>query len=286
MTGIFAIILATLFATAKDLVSKGVSKEIHGTVSACTSFLFALPWYFLILIVGQLLGYNLFEYSGQFILYVCIRAITDSFAELFKMHALACGEISFIANFFSLSTIFLLFLAPIITGDRISSLGLVGVLIIIFSTLLLLKGPTETIPWKGVGLALISAFFFSLNICFDRLAVQQANPIFSGFAMTLISGAILFIPMIKVVDWRSQISGSSNPLFIRGLMEVLFMISKLFGLQYLEPQYASGIQKLTLVFSVAIGGKAFHEHDQKKRILTSLLIVVGSVLIVWSKVNG
>jgi drug/metabolite transporter (DMT)-like permease len=103
--------------------------------------------------------------------------------------------------------------------------------------------------------------------------------------MTLVSGIILFIPMIRIKDWRRQIDGSGKLLTLRGLMEVFFMICKLFGLQYLEPQYVSGIQKLTLVFSVAIGGKAFHEHDQKKRIFTSLLIVVGSVLIVWSKVG-
>lgn len=285
MFGVIAIVIATFFGTAKDLVSKGMSQDIHGTVSACTSFLFALPLYCLILLVGHILDYPIFEYTGQFILFICIRAVTDSFSELFKMHALACGEISFILNFFSLSSVFLLFLAPIITGDTISDLGLVGVLIIIFGTLLLLKGPSGSIPWKGVGLALVSAFFSSLNMCFARLAVQQANPIFSGFAMTLISGVILLIPMIKVIEWKEQVSVSSRPLFIRGILEVLFMISKLFGLQYLEAQYVSGIQKLTLVFSVAIGGKAFHEHDQKKRILTSLLIVVGSVLIVWSKVG-
>jgi len=101
MLGVFAIILSTLFATGKDLVSKGISEEVHGTVSACTSFLFALPWYALILFLSYCYGYSPFEYSGPFFLYVCLRAVTDSFAELFKMHALACGEISFIANFFS-----------------------------------------------------------------------------------------------------------------------------------------------------------------------------------------
>ena len=286
MIGIIATIIATVFASAKDIVSKGISSDVHGTVSACTSFLFALPWYIMVLAISHFLGIAPFEYTGQFLLFAFLRSLTDSFAELFKMHALACGEISFIANFFSLNTVFLLFLAPIITGDQISNLGLAGVAIIITGSLLLLKGPEKEIPWKGVFLALIAAFFFSLNICLDRLAVQQSNPIFSGFCMTILSGLILLFPMLRVKNWKGQILSSTKPLTLRGLFEVLFMIIKLYGLKYLEPQYASGIQKLTLVFSVAIGGKAFKEHDQKRRMLVSMIIVVGSLLVIFSKYSS
>lgn len=283
MLGVLAAVFATFFSTAKDIVSKGISSATHGNVSACTSFLFALPWYCAVLLVLYLLGYSPFDHTGHFFLFILLRALTDSVAEWSKMHALAYGEISFIANFFSLSIVFLLFLAPLITGDHISNIGLAGVIITVAATLLLLKGPKGTVPWKGVGLALVSAFFFGLNSCFDRLAVQQSNAVFSGFAMTLISGVILLTPMLRVKAWHQQIRGSLAPLVWRGLFEVLFMTFKLFSLQYLEPQYASGIQKLALVFSVIIGGKAFDESDRRKRIVTSLMIVAGSLLIIYSK---
>lgn len=283
ITGILAIFTSTIFATAKDLVSKKISSDMHGNVSACTSFIFALPWYIILLTLASILGFQPFSYTGQFLIFVCIRAITDSVAEFSKMHALSHGEISFIANFFSLTPLFLIFIAPIITGDGITKMGFIGIAIIVLGTLLLLKAPIESIPWKGVGFAIISAFFMSLNICFDRLAVQHANPIFSGFLMTFLSSIILLIPMLRIRLWKSQVSSSLKFLLLRGLFEVLFMIAKLLGLQYLEPQYASGIQKLTLVFSVGIGGRTFNERDKLKRILTSLLIVVGSLIIIYSK---
>ncbi len=282
--GVGAVTISTIFATAKDLLSKKLAGQMNGNVSAGTSFLFALPWYLVLLLLAEILGFSPFEYQGQFLLYVCIRAITDSFAELFKMHALGQGEISFIANFFSLTPLFLIFLAPIITGDHISNMGLIGLGIIVLGTLFLLKAPSNTIPWKGVFYAVVSAFFMSLNICFDRLAVKQANPIFSGFMMTLLSSFILTWPMLRVKTWKSEIKNSYKLLSIRGLYEVLFMSLKLVGLKFLEPQYASGIQKMTLVLSVAIGGRKFNEKDQAKRIFTSLLILLGSLIIVYSKI--
>lgn len=285
MIGIISIIVSTIFASSKDLLSKKLAGKISGTVSAGTSFLYAVPWYVIFLLFSKIFNENTFQFSGLFFTFVFLRAITDSFAEYFKMHALQSGEISFIANFFSITPLFLIFLAPLITGDQITQGGLIGLVIIVGSTLILLVSPSHAIPWKGVLYALISAFFFSLNICLDRLAVQQASPIFSGFMMTVFSGVILFIPMIRVSDWKSQCTTNSKILTLRGLFEVIFMTLKLFGLRYLEPQYASGIQKLTLVFSVAIGGKAFNEKEQGKRILASLGIVIGSIVIILSKLN-
>jgi len=286
LLGIIALILSTLFATGKDLVSKKVSNEISATVSACTSFIFALPWYLIFLLILYLFDENTFKYSGFFLTFVFLRAITDSFAELFKMYALQNGEISFIANFFSLTPIFLVFLAPFITGDKITELGLLGLLIIVSSSLFLLTSPKEVIPWKGIIYALSSAFFFSLNICLDRLAVQHAGPVFSGFMMTLFSGFFLLLPMLRTRNWKPQCTSNYKFLTLRGLFEVIFMSLKLLGLQYIEPQYASGIQKLTLVFSVSIGGKAFHEKEQGKRILISLFIILGSFLIIYSKYSN
>lgn len=283
MNGIIAIFLASIFSSAKDIMSKKIAFQINSSVSACTSFLFALPYYFVLLALMHFFGFKPFEYTGNFILFVFLRAIIDSLMEYLKMHALSYGEISFISNFFSLTPVFLIFLAPIITGDSVSTLGLVGVGVIIFGTGILLNAPKETIPWRGVVYATLAAFLASLNICFDRLAVGHADPIYAGFLMTLLSGLILYIPMIRVKNYKQQISNARLLLAQRGLLEILFMVIKLYGLKYLEPQYASGLQKIALVFSVAVGGKVFDERDRVRRIIASIVIVIGSILLIYAK---
>src|SRR2546427_289329 len=51
---------------------------------------------------------------------------------------------------------------------------------------------------KGIVLAIGASFFFSLNSCFDRLAVLEGTPVFAGFAMTLLSAGFL----LPFIVWR------------------------------------------------------------------------------------
>lgn len=288
MIGIASALISTFFASSKDLVSKSLAHKIDGTVSACASFLYALPWYALCMGTLYLLGYNIFNYGETFLWYVFLRSITDTFAELFKMHALKHGDISFIANFLSLAPVFLLFTSPLITGESIHGLGLLGVLLICLATILLVYNPTERaagIPWKGVMLATASAFFFSLNSCFDRLAVQSGNAIISGFAMTLLSGMFLTPAMLKHKAWQKELKAESKLLHLRGVLETLFMVTKLHAMSFLEAQYVVGIGKIGLVFSIIGGGKVHHEEGYKRRLVFSILIIIGSVLIIFENVR-
>lgn len=285
MNGIIAVLISSCFLVAKDILSKKIVMRMHSNVSACTSFLFAIPYYVFLLLIMHIAGVQPFAYTGDFLLFVFLRSLTDSVMELCKMHALSHGEISFISNFFSLTPVFLLFIAPLITGDTIPLSGIVGVGIILLGTCILLKAPKESIPWKGVFFAIMAAFFGALNACFDRLAVSQANPVFSGFVMTLFSGAMLFPLMFKVKSYKRDIKANYTVLHQRGVCEVAFMAIKLYGYKFLEPQYVSGIQKIALFFSVGIGGKVFNDHDRIKRLIASLVIVIGSVVLVLTKLS-
>jgi uncharacterized membrane protein len=288
MIGIFSALICTLFGTTRDLISKKLAHMVHGNISALASFLYAIPWYLLFLGILYAAGYPVFDYTGAFLWLVFFRGITDTFAEFFKMHALARGDVSFIANFLSLAPLFLLFTAPLITGETISGIGLLGVLLICLGTILFMYHPLEKkqgIPWIGIIFAVLSSFFFSLNACFDRLAVQQADPLFSGFAMTVLSALFLLLPLMFVKEIKKQFQTGNTLFHIRGLMETLFMTTKLYALQYLEPQYVASIVKLGLVFSIVGGSVLFHEEGGKRRLWMSLLIILGTLLIGFSKYN-
>lgn len=287
MIGIFSALLSTFFATSKDLISKKLAGLVHGNVSAFASFLYAIPWYILFLLLAYILGLDVLQFSSSFFIFVLLRAITDTFAEFFKMHALAKGDISFIANFLSLAPVFLLFTAPLITGEDISGLGLIGVILICIGTVAFVYHPMERkagIPWTGVGLAILSSFFFSLNSCFDRLSVQEGSPLFSGFSMTVFSMLFLSPTLLFVKNKKQQFKDNSNIFYLRGLFEVLFMTAKLIAMQYMEPQYVVGIGKLGLVMSIIGGGIIYKEKGTLRRILISFIIVIGSILIIIEKI--
>jgi drug/metabolite transporter (DMT)-like permease len=282
--GLLASLLSAALSSAKDLISKRLASRLDGTSSTFASFAFALPYYAIVLAVLFLLGQEVFTLSLAFLVLVVLRSVTDTLAEGLKMRAFSHGDISVVASFFSISPLFLLVTSPLITGDQPSFMGVVAVVLVVGGSLFLVYRPSS-VGWasqrRGIVLAIGAALFFSLNSCFDRLAVQRGTPVFAGFTMTLLS-ALFLVPL--VLGRRDRMEGLRTHqagLWVRGLLEVAFMVSKLTALQYLQAPYVAGLQRLSVVLSILGGRVFFKEADFVRRLAAAVLIVGGAMLIAW-----
>lgn len=283
--GFIIAFITSLLSTSKDLVSKKLAANVSGNVSAFASFFYALPFYVILIIILSFLGLEDFAFSSRFFYLVILRALTDSFAELFKMHTLALLEVSVASCFLSLSTVFLLLISPVVTGDVPSLLGAIGVLLAVFGSLLVVYKPGGFHfqgKSKGIAFALGAAFFFSLNGCFDRLAVQVASPTLSGFFMTLLSAVLLFPFIFFKKGSFEQLKNNSTSFFLRGFFEVCFMVTKLCALLYLQAPYVGGIMKLSILFSILGGKIVFKEENLKQKLVAGVLITIGVVCIAFA----
>lgn len=282
--GLLLAFIATCFQSSKDLLSKRLAFSIVGSASAFASFAFALPFYLLLLLVLWASGYETFALSSSFLAYVMLRSITDTGAEWTKMAALRQGDISLVVCFFSMTPLFLLFISPLVTGDSIPTTGILGVLVTVLGTLVIVYSPGSYTGGnlRGIGLATLSAFFFSLNTCFDRLAVKEASPTLSGFAMTLLSAMMLAPLVMRSREAKAGMREHARPFLARGFFEVAFMVTKLWSLQYLPAQYVAGIQRLAVLFSI-VGGRVFYKEKQfTRRMIGAMIIVLGVGVITFS----
>jgi drug/metabolite transporter (DMT)-like permease len=280
--GIFISLLTALFGSLKDLLSKKVSFTLSGSLSAFASFLFALPFYALLLGVLWLIGKENFAFSWAFLWLVVLRSLTDAFAEWAKMSAFRFGDVSLVTCFLALVPFFLLISSPLITGDALSPLGIAAVLLTVCGSLSLVYEPSPENKGprlKAILLAVLAAFLLSLNSCFDRLAVQIASPALSGCAMTLLSALLLLPSLLKHKTPLKEIRTESRALWGRGFFEVAFMVSKLSALQYMQAPYVTAIMQLSLLISVAGGRFIFKERHFLRRLLAAALILCGTVLI-------
>jgi drug/metabolite transporter (DMT)-like permease len=283
--GLLAAFLCAIFSSSKDLVSKKLAFRLDGTASTFASFAFALPFYGVVLAALFLLGLETFAVSTAFLSLVFLRALTDVFAEGMKMHALAHGDLSLVASFMSMSPLFLLITSPLITGEQLSVPGVLAMVLVVLGSLLLVYRPS-TMSWreqkKGVLLAVGASVFFSLNTCFDKLAVDKSTPVFSAFAMTLVA-ALFLVPAIfvrpeRVGAMRVQASG----LLARGGLEIAFMVSKMYALQQMtKPTYVVAIGRSSLLLAILGGRVFFKEGDFGRRLAAGLLILVGVFLVTW-----
>lgn len=286
MTGYFAALSLAIFLSAKDLVSKNLSLSLSGTLSAFASFFYALPFYAALLIVLWLLGYETFAVTSTFAVLICVRAMTDTGAEWTKMSSLTYADISLVAAFQSLSSTFLVLFSPLITGDPLSSTSALGLVVITIAGICLprpwQKSERARAQLRGVLLSILSAFFFSLNHCVDRLAAQTGSAALSAASMTFLSGAFLLpIVLLRERTPRRDLAGASKPLLIRGLLEVIMMVSKLLALQHLSAPQTVAIARLAIPLSIIGGALFYKERDIAWRLAFGSLMVCGSILTVF-----
>jgi drug/metabolite transporter (DMT)-like permease len=282
--GLFVALLSAIFSAAKDVVSKRLASRLDGMSSTFASFACALPFYVVLLALLYFAGAETFTLSLTFFTLVLLRSVTDTLAEGMKMHALAHGDLSIVATFFALSPLFLLFTSPLITGDRLTFVEAAAVILTVSGSLVLVYRPSH-LGWarqkKGILLATGAALFFSLNSCFDRLAVKEGTPVFAGFAMTLLSALFLFPFVALDRERRAKLRAEHRSLWLRGLLEVSFMSAKLYALQTLQAPDVAAIQRLSLLLSIIGGRVFFKEQDFGRRLTAGALILGGVFLIAW-----
>ena len=282
--GILATLGAATLASSKDIVSKKLASVLDGTASSFASFLFALPFYSILLTGLWLGGKEPFLITTPFLILVVLRAVTDSATEWFKMSAFSAGDISLVAPIISLFPIFLLVLSPLINHDQVSTSGMLAVVVAVVGSLVLIWKPSTGFAkgqGRAVGLGLACALFMALNNCLDREAVKFASPAFSGFAMTLLSAMFLAPLVVFRRDRLLALGQNRKPLLVRGLLEVAFMVTKLSALQFLPVQYVSGMLRISVVFSMIGGRVFFREGDFLRRLIGAALIISGVVAIIF-----
>ncbi len=261
-------LLAAFFASAKDVVSKKVAFTVTGASSGFASFLYAIPFYLVLILGLYLAGYPILVVTGTFWTLVILRALTDAAAETFKMYALSNGDLSMVSILLSFMPIFTVLIAPIITNDPFQ--GLEGaVLVVIGGILATYNTPNAK---KGVLFALAAVVCMSINHSLDRLAVQTGHPIFSGFMMTFFA-MIFTYPVFLKLGKKGELV--SNWFWLRGLFEVLFMVTKLYALTELTASQVMLILRLSVVLSVLAGFFYFKEKNFLRRTIAAIITLIG-----------
>ncbi|RMG42636.1 MAG: EamA family transporter [Candidatus Dadabacteria bacterium] len=287
--GVVAAFIAAAFASARDLTSKKITFKLDGTLNTFGSFAFALPFYLVALIIAYFAGMNVFDISSAALFIIVLRSLSDSCAEWTRMQALTLSDISLVVPFLALAPVFLMVTSPLITGDPLTPYGIFGLLAVTAGGLYLYRGQEGTAKKanrKGIFIAILASFFFSLNHCFDRLAAQRLNPLMASFLMTLFA-ALLILPFaVRKEDSVSKIMKAKKILFGRGALEMGFMICKLTALKYLQAPYVVSMTATAMIMSIIGGRFFFGEKELGRRLGAGIIIFAGVVAVLFDIIRN
>jgi drug/metabolite transporter (DMT)-like permease len=289
--GIFIALLGVTSNSLRDVFSKKLAVKVNSFLSSLATYLYSLPFYVLLLTPTLLLGIERITLTLTFLTFILLRSSTDVIGETMKMKAYSHGELSLVAAFLSFTPIFTMLISVIFLHERITLLGVAGVLLSVLGSFLVvldfknLKSNFKIqLPLKAMLLAFGASFFFSLNSIYDKFAIQTGTPIYTAFMLSLIGSTFLTLPNILMKNDFAKMKQEKKYFLIRGIFETIYMILKMVALQYISAIYMTVILRLGVLFSVFNGKLFLSEKGFVRKLIGAIILIIGLVVtLIWGK---
>jgi drug/metabolite transporter (DMT)-like permease len=184
--------------------------------------------------------------------------------------------------------LFLLAAAPLILGEFPSGLGLIGVFLIMSGAYLLnlkenqkgIFSPIKAIlQEKGPRLMIIVAMLWSISSSIDKVGLTNSSAAFwviclNGF-LSLSLFPLMALKSKSLDELPKNLKLTAPAGFFNGIANLFQMIA--FSMTLVI--YVASIKKLSSVLTVIYGGIMLKEKGLKRRLAATLLMVLGSIVI-------
>ena len=205
-----------------------------------------------------------------------VMGLLGALGNYFIIKALSIGELSSLAPINSYKPVVALIIAFFYLKEIPSAIALLGILLIIFGTYILFeRGEYNK---KAVFYRTLALIFSGSEAVFIKKIILLTN-IPTSFALWAISGLIFSFLFVF---------NSKNKLKIRSIKTLGLLILSVAVMQYstnfvfskINVSYALALFQLSTLLSVFLGVNIFHENGLKRKIIVSLIMVSGALIII------
>lgn len=204
------------------------------------------------------------------------------------VRAIRLSPLSLTVPFMALSPVFIIIIAFIFLGEWPTQGGLAGIALIAAGAYLLnasasrqgLLAPVKA-AFKEPGslLMIIVALIYSITSTLGKIAVQHSSPVFFGFAYPFMLALVMSVYLL----WRGKFSTVfSRPLTFLpiGLCSAVMVSTHFMAISLTQVAYMISIKRTSLLWSVIMGRLIFKEANIKDRLLGSVVMLAGIMLII------
>jgi drug/metabolite transporter (DMT)-like permease len=237
---------------------------------------------------------------------LAVTVIINIMATILFYRALSTTDLSLCVPILAFTPVFLILTSFVILGEIPSPAGAAGIFLVAAGAFLLtfqsghghsLRAPFHSFLYNpGVRSMLMVAFLYSLSVNYDKEVVMNSSPLF-GSAVTLFLLAIVFLLIARLtrinntaaaIDPTHHDTVRSDPQFTRspffmygavGMMLVVEGISINTAYTMAIVPYVITIKRLSLFFSVLLGGFVLHEQQIRERMFGVVVMILGAVVI-------
>ncbi len=284
MTWLVFAFLTAFSESMKDVFSKKSLKNIDEYIVSWALRFFALPFLLPLLFIIEVPAVG-----RQFLIALFVSGSLNVLTTILYMKAIKYSDLSISVPMVTFTPLFLLLTSPLLVGEFPTLHGLAGIILIVTGSYTLnLKEKSKgylapfkfLIKEKGPKLMLAVAFIWSITSNLDKLGVQDSSPIFWAIAVNIYICAAMFPFMI----YKSRKNLFQIPLYAKallpiGLFTALTVIFQMTAINLTLVAYVISIKRTSVIMSVLFGFLLFKEKGIKERILGSLLMIAGVIMI-------
>jgi drug/metabolite transporter (DMT)-like permease len=281
--------MCALLLSGANLAEKHVLRKVHvidfSASVALLNVIFSLPFLFFI---------DFKALNGFIILLISVVALISAAAFFLVNKGFRHLEVSTVAPLLALSPVSSSLLAFLILGEKVSPLQISGIVFMIIGSYILTTEPKKSLldPFylflqsRYVHIVFLALFCYAVISIFDRTILHGfsvAIPAYIFFLNFFI--ALVFIPISGIfgVGFKGVLIGFREGgwrLVVASIFTVLYRLFEMQALVLAPVALVSGIKRTSSLFTTVIGGEMFHERNLSRKIVASLIIIAGTVLVV------
>ena len=205
------------------------------------------------------------------------------------MKAISHSDLSLTVPMVAFTPLFLLVTSPIIVGEFPNLAGVLGVVLIVVGSYFLnikevqkgLLAPFRSlVSQKGPRYMLLVAFIWSLSSNFDKMGVNASSPLFWAITVnTFIAFAMMPVVLYKVRRQSLDLITNWEKYLPIGMLGAATLIFQMLAINLTLVAYVISIKRTSAVLVVIAGSLFFKEKGTTYRLVGSLIMIAGVVLI-------
>lgn len=285
MTWVLFAFLTAFFESAKDIFGKrGLAKSDEYVVAWAWRF-FAVPF-----LLPPLLLTGIPPLDREFFLALAVSGGLNVLTSVLYLRALRLSDLSVTVPMVTFTPLFLLLTSPLLLGESPSPLGMSGVLLIVLGSYLLnirTRALGYLAPFRallsepGPRLMLLVALIWSITANVDKIGLQHSSPMFYGFAVNaFLALALLPLALPRLRGKGQALQANLGNLLAIGGAGGLTIACQMVALNLAIVPYVIAIKRTSTILSVLWGTLILREPGLRERLLGTVVMVLGVVLIV------
>ncbi|MBQ7684278.1 MAG: EamA family transporter [Bacteroidaceae bacterium] len=230
------------------------------------------------------------SFPPEFWLWATLAGVCGGIGNGFLVLALRGGDLSVLGPINSYKSIVGLVTGIILLGELPSWAGVLGMTLIVGGSYFVFDTTDEGFSWRmlrnreiryriwAMILTAIEAVFLKKVVLLSDTPTSLVTWCCFGMVFAFLSLALMRIPL------RSDLRKNSSSDWLRYCLLVLSIgtmtLTTNYAFKYMNVGYALALFQLSTLVSIAFGYKLFHETDIRKKVLGSVIMIVGSAIII------